>query len=110
MSQDMDKADQKERWKFVLEKFSHAAMGVGKRNMAHLSSEPQILEMPELKKGKFVGDSKMKSSKTTKADDGSAGIHDPISSSQATGENNGSVSPSLIDEDRTMIPCVSVRT
>ncbi len=55
MSLDMNKVDQKERWKFVLEKFSHASVGVGKRNIAHLSVEPQLLEMPECKRGKFMG-------------------------------------------------------
>ena len=64
MSQDMNKTDQKERWKFVLEKFSHASMGIGKRNVTHHGAEPQLLEMPECKRGKFVAEpSNMKSSK-----------------------------------------------
>lgn len=58
MSQDMDKTDQKERWKFVMGKFSHASMSVEKRNNAHLTVEPQLLDMPENKKKKYSKGSK----------------------------------------------------
>ena len=55
MSPDMDKTNQKERWKFVLEKFSHASTGIGRRNLVHPQTEtPHVLEMPECKRGKFV--------------------------------------------------------
>lgn len=63
MSPDMDKTNQKERWKFVLEKFSHASTGIGRRNLVHPQTEtPHILEMPECKRGKFVQEPSDKSS------------------------------------------------
>lgn len=54
VSQDIDKKQQKERWKFVIEKFSHTNMGVVRRNRAPIDSEPNILDMPECKRGRFL--------------------------------------------------------
>ena len=49
----MDKLQQKQRWKFILEKFSHAQTGIVRRNCAVLGN---VLDMPELKRGRFVSD------------------------------------------------------
>ncbi|XP_019857526.1 PREDICTED: uncharacterized protein LOC109585824 [Amphimedon queenslandica] len=54
VSQDIDKKQQKERWKFVIEKFSHTNMGVVRRNRAPIDAEPNILDMPECKRGRFL--------------------------------------------------------
>lgn len=119
MSQDMDKADQKERWKFVLEKFSHASMAVGKRNIAYLTVEPQLLEMPECKKGKFIE----KSSKAKSSKKGGKGAEEGINGTPPTmllgktvensinTTNNGAVLPSLVEDDNNAIvyTCISVR-
>lgn len=60
----MDKLQQKQRWKYVLEKFSHTAAALaGRRNPIPPEIEAQLLEMPELKRGRFVeSPSKQKSS------------------------------------------------
>ena len=51
----MDKVQQKQRWKYVLEKFSHTAAALaGRRNPIPPEIEAQLLEMPELKRGRFV--------------------------------------------------------
>ena len=51
----MDKLQQKQRWKYVLEKFSHTAAALaGRRNAIPPEIEAQILDMPELKRGRFV--------------------------------------------------------
>ena len=51
----MDKLQQKQRWKYVLEKFSHTAAAVaGRRNPIPPEIEAQLLEMPELKRGRFI--------------------------------------------------------
>lgn len=56
VSPGIDKLQQKQRWKYVLEKFSHTASGVGgtRRNPIPRDAEAQILEMPECKRGRFV--------------------------------------------------------
>ncbi len=55
VSQGMDKLQQKQRWKYVLEKFSHTAAAVsGRRNPIPPEIEAQLLEMPELKRGRFI--------------------------------------------------------
>ena len=118
MSQDMNKTDQKERWKFVLEKFSHAAAGVGKRNIAHLGVEPQLLEMPECKRGKFVSDptdkNSVKTSKSSKA--GKVPSSDEVSLIPETSSPAGvlpqpsSVAHPLVEEDITMYTSISVCT
>ena len=110
MSQDMNKSDQKERWKFVLEKFSHASMAVGKRNIAHLGVEPQLLEMPECKRGKFVGDTseKTKAAKASKAKV-DENVHENSASSGAI-NNTDNLFPMIVEEDSTFLTCVSVST
>lgn len=51
----MDTIQQKQRWKYVLEKFSHTAAALaGRRNAIPPEIEAQLLEMPELKRGRFV--------------------------------------------------------
>ena len=51
----MDKLQQKQRWKYVLEKFSHTAAALaGRRNPIPPEIESQLLEMPELKRGRFI--------------------------------------------------------
>ena len=56
VSPGIDKLQQKQRWKYVLEKFSHTAGGIGgiRRNPIPRDAEAQILEMPECKRGRFV--------------------------------------------------------
>lgn len=55
VSPGMDKLQQKQRWKYVLEKFSHTAAALtGRRNPIPPEIEAQLLEMPELKRGRFV--------------------------------------------------------
>lgn len=54
VSSDIDKVQQKERWKYVLEKFSHSSTGVTRRNRLHPEAETLLLEMPECKRGRFV--------------------------------------------------------
>ena len=55
VSPGMDKLQQKQRWKYVLEKFSHTAAALaGRRNAIPPEIEAQLLEMPELKRGRFV--------------------------------------------------------
>lgn len=51
VSPGVDKLQQKQRWKFVLEKFSH---NNHRRNPIPAMAEAQILEMPECKRGRFV--------------------------------------------------------
>ena len=101
MSQDMNKADQKERWKFVLEKFSHASNNIGKRNSAHVAVEPQLLEMPECKRGKFVDSSdKNKLSKSLKGKpDEVIHVDSPAPSQRSVDIDRGNLSPVLIEED-----------
>ncbi len=104
MSQDMNKANQKERWKFVLEKFSHASNNIGKRNSVHVAVEPQLLEMPECKRGKFMDTSdKNKLSKSLKEKPDEV-LHvdnqEGSAPSQRSVDNDGrNVSPVLIEED-----------
>ena len=50
----MDKLQQKQRWKYVLEKFSYSTSGGVRRNPIPPEMEAQILEMPECKRGRFV--------------------------------------------------------
>ena len=54
VSPDIDRLQQKQRWKYVIEKFSHASMGVVRRNPLPTQTEVQLLEMPECKRGRFV--------------------------------------------------------
>ena len=54
VSSDIDKTQQKERWKYVLEKFSHSNMGVVRRSRLPLETETNLLDMPECKRGRFV--------------------------------------------------------
>ena len=54
VSPDVDRLQQKQRWKYVIEKFSHASMGVVRRNPLPTQTEVQLLEMPECKRGRFV--------------------------------------------------------
>ena len=61
VSSGVDKVQQKQRWKYVLEKFSHSNTVPARRNPIPPETEAQILEMPELKRGRFVeapGDAK----------------------------------------------------
>lgn len=51
VSQNMDKLQQKQRWKYVLEKFSHAQTGINRRSVSVMGP---VLDMPELKRGRFV--------------------------------------------------------
>lgn len=54
LSPDLDKVQQKQRWKYVLEKFSHSSTGVVRRNPLPPEAESQLLEIPECKRGRFV--------------------------------------------------------
>lgn len=54
LSTNLDKVQQKQRWKYVLEKFSHNSTGVVRRNPLPPEAECQLLEMPECKRGRFV--------------------------------------------------------
>ncbi len=54
VSPGVDKLHQKQRWKYVIEKFSHTIAGGVRRNPIPASVEAQILEMPECKRGRFV--------------------------------------------------------
>ena len=51
----MDKLQQKQRWKYCLEKFSHAQTGIVRRSLAN-HWVGHVLDMPELKKGRFVAE------------------------------------------------------
>ena len=52
VSPGVDKLQQKQRWKFVLEKFSHN--NHRRHNPIPALAEAQLLEMPECKRGRFV--------------------------------------------------------
>ena len=52
VSPGVDKLQQKQRWKYVLEKFSHN--NHRRQNPIPALAEAQILEMPECKRGRFV--------------------------------------------------------
>lgn len=54
LSSNLDKVQQKQRWKYVLEKFSHSSTGVVRRNPLPPEAESQLLEIPECKRGRFV--------------------------------------------------------
>lgn len=54
VSPGLDRVQQKQRWKYVLEKFSHTSMGVVRRNPIPPETEAQLLEIPECKRGRFV--------------------------------------------------------
>lgn len=54
VSQDIDKTQQKERWRYVLEKFSHYNMGVVRRNRLPVEAEAHLLDIPECKRGRFI--------------------------------------------------------
>ena len=54
LSPNLDKEHQKQRWKYVLEKFSHNSTGVVRRNPLPPDAESQLLEIPECKRGRFV--------------------------------------------------------
>ena len=54
VSPGIDKLQQKQRWKYILEKFSHTGTGATRRNPIPRDAEAQILEMPECKRGRFV--------------------------------------------------------
>ncbi len=50
VSPGIDKDHQKQRWKFVLEKFSHNAALASRKNPIPPETEAQLLDIPELKK------------------------------------------------------------
>lgn len=52
VSPGVDKLQQKQRWKYVLEKFSHN--NHRRQNPIPALAEAQILEIPECKRGRFV--------------------------------------------------------
>ncbi|CAI8040850.1 Ski oncogene, partial [Geodia barretti] len=52
VSPGVDKLQQKQRWKYVLEKFSHN--NHRRQNPIPANAEAQILEIPECKRGRFV--------------------------------------------------------
>ena len=54
VSPGIDKDLQKQRWKFVLEKFSHNAAMNSRKNHIPPETEAQLLDMPELKRGRFT--------------------------------------------------------
>ena len=54
VSPGMDKFQQKQRWKYIIEKFSQATSGGSRRNPIPPDAQAQLLEMPELKRGRFV--------------------------------------------------------
>ncbi|KAL5476330.1 hypothetical protein EMCRGX_G026259 [Ephydatia muelleri] len=56
VSPGLDRVQQKQRWKYVLEKFSHTSMGVVRRNPIPPETEAQLLEIPECKRA-ILGDS-----------------------------------------------------
>lgn len=81
----MDKLQQKQRWKYVLEKFSHTAAAVaGRRNPIPPEIEAQLLEMPELKRGRF--------------------IEEPSKQKRSEEDNNGSM-----DNGENCLPCGVVK-
>ena len=96
VSQGMDKLEQKQRWKYVLEKFSHTAAAVaGRRNPIPPEIEAQLLEMPELKRGRFIEEpSKQKQSEHNS--NGGGG------NDEAGKEMNGGVVPGLEDDSGKM--------
>ncbi len=53
VSPGLDKDHQKQRWKFVLEKFSHNAALASRKNPIPPETEAQLLDIPELKKRRF---------------------------------------------------------
>ncbi|MCG8622519.1 MAG: hypothetical protein MJE68_11065 [Proteobacteria bacterium] len=62
VSAGIDKAQQKQRWKYVLEKFSHSTSINSRRNPIPPEAEAQLLDMPECKRGRFTA----KSHRTTR--------------------------------------------
>ncbi len=54
VSPGVDKDEQKQRWKFVLEKFSHNAALASRKNPIPPEAEAQLLDIPELKKRRFT--------------------------------------------------------
>jgi hypothetical protein len=54
VSSDITETQQKERWKYVLEKFSQSNMGFVRRSRLPLEADTYLLDMPECKRGRFV--------------------------------------------------------
>ena len=68
LSPNLDKEHQKQRWKYVLEKFSHNSTVW--YDVTHFlqtldSSESQLLEIPECKRGRFVKQPASKAPRTS---------------------------------------------
>lgn len=57
VSAGIDKVQQKQRWKYVLEKFSHSTSINSRRNPIPPEAEAQLLDMPECKRGRFMAKS-----------------------------------------------------
>lgn len=73
VSPGIDKLQQKQRWKYILEKFSHTGTGATRRNPIPRDAEAQILEMPECKRGRFV----VQPGDTQTADNNIEGMEEP---------------------------------
>lgn len=82
MSPGVDKDRQKQRWKYVLEKFSHNAAMASRKSHMCSDTESQLLDMPELKRGRYM-------SKQTPPKKGSDG--DTIADTDKNESVNGTV-------------------